>query len=477
MAAGKPAARATVQIGGDDKKLRAVLRNLRKRLDGFFKSIRQAAARAGKLIAAGIAAGLAASIALAVKFEDVLTRTRGIFGEMASDAQDFARVLAGRLGKSVSEVLDTVNELGASFRAAGLSARATFELASRTAAAAGVLASRLGVDDQTVQDALMQASRGRATGLQRLGLGITPTELKELAESLQLDITDSADQIRLYARVLEMVESRIDTNTASIGQALDDGENASQRLSRIYAQIRDQLTELGQKMLPVFSNILAGISVMLGQIGEAFSTGGIGGVASMIINAAKPFTDILVGGLHDVFSWFLRAASAAFENAVESAWTRILRKVDLQTQGFTNRQLYAANIPEFETTRFDDAVIAAAAHLRGFGEQADAAAKEMREKFEAALAEIQAGAANLAQRIDDDLGPRMGRAVTEAAGTFSAAAAFSLEARMRNQEQRTRKAIEDNTDDLVKATQAQSVILRNIATYTRQTAIGGLSFS
>jgi hypothetical protein len=462
-AKGKPAARATVQIGGDDKKLRQVLRSLRGRLDSFFKSVQKAAATAGKIIAAGIAAGLAASITLAVKFEDVLTRTRGIFGEMAGEAQDFARVLAGRLGKSVADVLGTVNELGASFRAAGLSARATFELAARTASAAGVLADRLGVDPSQVEDALMQASRGRATGLQRLGLGITPAELKALADSLNLDVQDSADQIRLYAHVLQMVEARIDTNTASIGQALDDGENASQRLSRIYAQIRDQLTELGQKMLPVFSNFLAMVSVLLSKVGDAFSADGIAGLVREMLSAFKPFTDILVAGLRDVWSWVFENMNGLFRVFIHNLKTELQQGarelVGLERTASGTVPFWMSG---FDSTRTDAALAAAAAHLESFGQEADAAALMMREKFEAALAEIQRGAEGLAQRIDDDLGPRTGRGVTEAAGAFSARAAFQLETRMRNQEQRTQKAIESNTQETLKELKVQTNALRDL---------------
>jgi len=79
--------------------------------------------------------------------------------------------------------------------------------------------------------------------------------------------------------------------------------------------------------------------------------------------------------------------------------------------------------------------------------------------------------------IDNDLGPRAAaQAVSEAAGTFSARAAFSIEARYRNQEMRTQKAIESNTDDLAKAAAVHTTILREVAANTRATALTGAVF-
>ena len=478
---GKPAARAWVEISGDDAKLRRVLRGIRARLNRFFASVKRAAGIAGKAIAAGIAAGLAASIALAVKFEDVLTRTKGVFQEMAGDAQDFARLLAGRVGKSLSETLQSVNEIGASFRAAGLSAATSFELASRTAAAAAVLADRLGVDQGSVENALMQAARGRATGLQRLGLGITPQELQELAESLNLDVQNSADQIRLYAAVLEQVESKIDTNTSSIGAALDAGENASQRLSRIYAQIRDQLTELGQKMLPVFSNMLAGVSVMLGQIEEVFSERGIFGVGRLFLDAAKPFTDVIIAAFKDLFWWVFNNMANLFDAFVHNLGIGVNNAIRAATGRGPDPNIKPM---DFELWEFVDvntwyAIYDLMEHLEEFGKNADAAALEMREKFEKALAEIQAGAENLRNQIDSDLGPGGGQsqAVREAAGTFSARAAFALETRFRNQEMRMQKNIEQNTKDSKEEIERQTRVLENIDTNTRRASMVGVAFA
>ena len=435
---GKPAARAFVEIGGDDAKLRKVLRNLRRRMRNFFRELGDLAKRAGQAIAVGIVAGMGAALTLAVKFEDVLTRTKGVFGELANEAEAFSRALAGRLGRSVSETLDMVQEIGASFRAAGLSAASSFQLAARTASAAAVLADRLGVNQQTVQNALMQASRGRATGLQRLGLGISPQDLREMSESLNLDVQNSADQIRLYAAVLERVESNIDTNTQSIGDALDNGENASQRLARIYAQIRDQLTDLGQRMLPVFSSILAGVSVVLSQIGEAFSTGGIMGVGSVLLEAAKPFTDVLVAGMRDAIDYLISSLVVNFRYAaglIQDALNTWYHQTILKQDRTFSRSAPDARI--FQGTNLQQALSALAEHLKSFGEDADAAAKLMRENFEDALKDIQAGAETLRDAIDEELGPGgRARSILDSAGTFTGGAAFALERRQMSEAER-----------------------------------------
>jgi hypothetical protein len=478
MAAGKPAARATVQIGGDDKKLRAVLAGLRKRLGSFFASIKKAAAGAGKLIAAGIGAGLTASIALAVKFENIMTRMKGVFEGLSSDAAAFSKTLANRVGRSTAEIAESVTDIGARFRAMGLSASTAFELASRSAAAAFVVSERLGVNASDVESALEQASMGRTKKLQALGFRITGEEVRGEATKLGLDIANSADQIKMFAHIMERIEQQIAANTSTMGRSLDDGENASQRLGRIYAQIRDQLTELGQKFLPVFSNILAGISVLLGQLGDTFSAQGLGGVAALIVDAAKPFTNILVAGLHDILSWFVNALGA------------VAKDIGINIQNAINRTLYKGAVPDVvglnlkaavgipEMTRTDAALAAAAEHLKSFGATSDAAAKLMREKFEAALKEIQAGAATLSERIGNELGTgAAAQAVSEAAGTFSARAAFSIEARYRNQEMRTQKAIESNTDELAKAAAVHTTILREVAANTRATALTGAVFA
>lgn len=436
---GRPAANAFVRISADDAALRQALRNLRRRLRSFFASIQQMASMAGKAISAGLAAGLAASLTLAVKFEDVLTRTRGVFGELAQDAENFARALAGRVGKSVSETLDMVQEIGAEFRAAGLSAASSFELASRTAASVAVLADRMGLDEGTVRGAMQRAAQGQARGLQRMGLGINQEDLNRIAGELGLNVRDSADQIRLYAAVLEKVEARIDTNTASIGQALDDGENASQRLSRIYAQIRDQLTELGQRMLPVFSNILAGVSVMLSEIGDAFSEGGLLGIGRLFLDSAKPFTDVVIAGLVDVFNWVFRNFEIVF-NHVADMMSRELEYAINRTlgRGIERRAglALAPQLLQFDAPKMDEAFDDLLKHLDGFGKKADETALELKEGFDEILANIKAGSENLRKRIDEELGEPTRRAIMEAAGTFSARAAFALDTAQTGEAQR-----------------------------------------
>lgn len=308
-----------MELNGDSRKLRRALQKARKNMGDFFSSITRLAKAAGAAIAAGLAAGLAVSIRLASRLEDRLTKSLGLFGRSNRDVQTFAQLLGQRVGRSASEVLNTINQIGLRLRALGAGQGEAAMLAQRLGNIAEVAASALDVDPQQVVRGLMNASRGRFRSVQQLGLvGFDEQAARRISERLNLDLSSNADQLKLLSRLLPEVERALRTDT--LVQALEDGETASQKLARIQADISNKLTEIGQKVLPIFSNFLSAVMVVLDKMSNIESFGDAMGVLGDVLTPVKDafvavFNDA-VANLHALFKWFLSDLSGRLKEAL-----------------------------------------------------------------------------------------------------------------------------------------------------------------
>lgn len=427
---GKPVARATVQIGGDDAQLRRVLRRLRRRMSGFFKKLVASAKRTGKALAAGLTAGLISAVTLATRYEAVLTRVIGTFGELSDEAEEFSRSLAARLGTDTRSILSMVQKVGQEFRSMGFDVETALQLTTRLVDRAEVLGDALDIDGSSIIEAVRAASQGRLGSLQRLGLGISRDDLQQIRDAQGLDLDTTSGQMQMMVRILEQLEGGLTSNIQELVDAQAAGENASQRLSRVYGQVRDQLREFGTNLLPAFSGILARFSTFLRDATAIFEAEGLRGVVRDFLEAARPFTDVLVAGIQGAAMFMVGLLRLEFDKIsfdLANAIARVIPGVsgipERFRPGTSGRQM--DRLREESMEPLSNALEALDATVKDWIAEADARAKEDRLQHEERMSSDRMTAEQLEASIRGVLGD--GRAqvqsILSSLGTFSVRAA------------------------------------------------------
>ena len=427
MSKGRPAARARVEINGDNAKLRRALRDARRMMSDFFSSVVNAAKRAGKMIAAGLVVGLGLALREAVKLEDRLTRMQGVFGDWTTEVRTFSENLSRQVGRPLTQVLGTVTEIGRQLRNLGAGPEMAANIAQRLASVAEILGDALEVDPSQITDAVMSASRGRFGQLSRLGLGeVDESTLRGLADTLNLDLQDNADQLRMLVGIMPQLEKALDTN--ELVKALQDGQNANQKLASTYTLIVNKLGEMGTRILPLFSGILSGTLALLTAIEQTVGAGGgLMDVAGLILDAAKPFTDVLVAGLRDIVDYLsnvLQVNARYMAGLIQDALNTWYHQTVLrQDRTFTRS---APDPRSFETTNLDLAIGALVQHLKDLGSSTDALDKAHQEAARGMLETLREEQQRLEAEADAGRNPvveGLTRELTQVAGAFGAAAA------------------------------------------------------
>lgn len=307
------AGRAFVEISGDDRKLRAILRRVSRQL----KSVGSLLLRVGALATAAGAAfaplGIAA-VRAASDAEEQLSRFAAVFGRETDQAAKFAEDLSRRIGRSSVEVKDALATYQSFFVGLGFGAREALGLSQQMAELALDFASFNNLSDDEALGRFISALSGSSEVLDRFGINTKQAALQQ--ELLAIGVTKSWAQVTEQEKAIARLNIIMRTmgDQGAVGDALRTAGSFANQMKRLRANTRDTAIEIGRSLIPVLRPAVSLLSTGIGIVKELVRsnpalTAGVFlaaaavaalGIATITLGASATFTSIALGGLATV---------------------------------------------------------------------------------------------------------------------------------------------------------------------------------
>lgn len=271
-----------VSRGLRDVGVRAVVENaqgyvsdLRKMGDAEAKSnqriqqLTQRARTAGLALSAFGASAAALGFVLvraASDVEEMDSRFRVVFGDLADQAEEWATSLARDVNRSRFELMGFMASLQDLFVPLGFTRDRAFQLSRELTALAIDVASFNNEADATVIRAFQSALVGNTETVRRYGIVITEASLEQ--EILNSGMRSHRSEIT----ELDKVQARFNLIVAASGDAIGDAARTSESFANqmrgLQATVRDVQVEMGQDLLPAANALVGALRQVLEVAGD-----------------------------------------------------------------------------------------------------------------------------------------------------------------------------------------------------------------
>lgn len=233
---------------------------------GIISGARQAAAAISSVVPGGIP-GIGTAIEQATTLGEELSKSATIFGSAAGQVSGFAEI-ASAIGLSQTAALQATGSFGNLFTAMGLGQTEAANYATTLTSLGADLAS---FNNTTVDEAIAAlgaALRGEAEPIRRYGVLLDEATLKQIAFSRGLTasptdtLTPAIKAQAAYAAILQQ------TTTAQ-GDFLRTSDGLANQQRIVAAEFDNVAARVGETLLPVYQQFIAGIRASLPAFEEA----------------------------------------------------------------------------------------------------------------------------------------------------------------------------------------------------------------
>lgn len=227
-----------------------------ERLEKRFQAITNAGKRAGAGLAALAAAGLGL-IKLSSDAEETMAKMGQVFGSLTDEIDTWAIETAQAMGRSRQQmrqyVTDTQAILAPLLGDGGVAA----EMSKSIAALAVDLASFMNAADDDAWRALISGLTGETEPMKRFGVILTETALEQfrLAEGIQKSVREMTEAEKVQLR-FRMIMERL---KLAHGDAIRNADSWANTLRSLTGELRNAGEELGDRLLPTGTRIIAAI--------------------------------------------------------------------------------------------------------------------------------------------------------------------------------------------------------------------------
>jgi hypothetical protein len=223
------------------------------RLDGVFGKV-------GAGIAAGIGVGVAAIGGLTVAAFNAasdLQQSTGaidaVFGDWALDIEQAAQGAADAVGLSTSAYENLASVLGSQLKGAGMNIGDVTNKTQELIARGADMASVFGGDASTAVEALSSVLKGEFDPIEKYGVSLKQSDINaRLAAQGQANLTGEALKSATAQAAMDLVMQQTAATAGNFASESDTAAGAQQRLG---AQFEDIKAKLGEKLLPIFTDV------------------------------------------------------------------------------------------------------------------------------------------------------------------------------------------------------------------------------
>lgn len=291
MAAGTDKSKVRVAVVGDASQLEKELRKAEAQLGGFGAN----ASKAGDtlrtaLFGGAVLYGAKKLVDAAGDLQQSIGGTSAVFENAAGSVSDFSKNAADLVGMSENAARTITSKLGASLKGFGMSTDEAAKQSINLTTIGADLAATLGGKTEDAVGALGSALRGEYDPLEAFGIALKASEVN--AKAVSMGLASSESDVSAYAKGQATLALITERSAFAQGQFAREADTAQGQAQRAAAGVEDASAKLGQKLLPIYTDIQEGI----GYVADAFtslpdpvSTGllAVSGVALI----AKPASD------------------------------------------------------------------------------------------------------------------------------------------------------------------------------------------
>jgi hypothetical protein len=252
-------------------------------------------------VTAGIAAGMVAafagvtyaigrisidSVKIASNYQETASAVKQTFGDASASLIDFAKTVPDALGMTQTQFLDSAKTFGILGQAAGLAGEDNAAFSKELSVLAADLAS---FNNTSVDDAILALGaglRGESEPLRRYGVLLDDATLK--ARATEMGIYDGNGALTQQQKVLAaQAEILAQTNTQQ-GDFARTQDGIAGSTKTLQANFEDLQLALGQKLIPVFDNMVDKMLAFIDNNGPAIEDA-MTALAGVVVGVVEAF--------------------------------------------------------------------------------------------------------------------------------------------------------------------------------------------
>jgi hypothetical protein len=252
-------------------------------------------------VTAGIAAGMVAafagvtyaigrisidSVKIASNYQETASAVKETFGDASASLIDFAKTVPDALGMTQTQFLDSAKTFGILGQAAGLAGEDNAAFSKQLSILAADLAS---FNNTSVDDAILALGaglRGESEPLRRYGVLLDDATLK--ARATEMGIYDGNGALTQQQKVLAaQAEILAQTNTQQ-GDFARTQDGIAGSTKTLQANFEDLQLALGQKLIPVFDNMVDKMLAFIDNNGPAIEDA-LTAIAGVVVGVVEAF--------------------------------------------------------------------------------------------------------------------------------------------------------------------------------------------
>lgn len=267
MARDVRAGKAYIEMYLKDDKLSQGLRQARRSLTRVKVGI--AAVGSAFTAMAGIASGVAV---VAIKkatdaagdFAETVAKFETVFGRMSPQVREWGEELSKTLGVSRREILSTLSGLQDLFVPLGIEEGAAAEMSKQLTQLAVDLASFNNLQVADVVRDLQAAMTGSSETMKKYGVVVDEAAVKQRLLNMGLDPKTATHAEKVMARLA----ITMDMTKAAQGDAARTADSYNNQLKRFDSQVEVISQTLGQKFLPVMSDVMVIVNAAVNDLAK-----------------------------------------------------------------------------------------------------------------------------------------------------------------------------------------------------------------
>ena len=249
-----------VEILGEYKKLTQATQGAKRQLDGLATKFKDVGLRVGKVVA-GIGAGVGLAVASQIKpaidaasdLEQQYGALDSVFKDLAPDMKQFASEQY-QIGLSTADAARSMTLLGSQLKGYGLPVEEAAQKTKDLTLLAADLAATFGGTTADAVASIGSLFRGEYDPIEKYGVAIKKSDVNARLAAEGLDELEG-EQLKM-AEAQAALTLLFEKTTDAQGQANREMDTAAARSERLQATFSNLQAEMGEKLLPIFVDIV-----------------------------------------------------------------------------------------------------------------------------------------------------------------------------------------------------------------------------
>ena len=299
MAKARSSSVINVLVAGDTKKFKKALGRASGQLADFGKKVGQIGVATG----AAFAAIGAKSVGLAVDFEESLSKSQQIFGDMAKFVEAGAKDAATAVGLSQAEFLEAASGFGIFGKAAGLGGRELNSFSQDLVTLAADVASFNNLRPEEALEKLQAGLRGSNEPLQSIGVLINAAAVE--TKALELGLADANGEISEGNKILarsELIYEQLG-KTGTLGDFARTSGGLANQQKILTARFKNLGIALGKVLLPIAekaSRVIGKLLTVGEKLQQVYNEQGLSGLFKTLVNGLLNIREKIVSTVFEL---------------------------------------------------------------------------------------------------------------------------------------------------------------------------------